>query len=198
MLGEVGMPGQEADVTSMLRAAVAREPGAEQQLCEAIYADLRAVSARALREEDVRHTLQPTALVHEAYLKLIRQEVDWENRAHFFAVAARMMRRVLVDHARGKHRLKRGGGAAPQDLSITIAAENSEVDLVALDDALEALSQVNPIGAKVVEMRFFGGQSNEEIAQALDTSESTVIRRWRHARAWLYRELGSDGGLRPS
>lgn len=178
------------DLTRMLRAATAREPGAEEMLCAAIYEDLRAVGENAFRGENMDHTLQPTALVHEAYLKLIRQEVDWENRAHFFAVAARLMRRVLVDHARGKHRLKRGGGVARREPSITLVGGGRDLDLLALDEALDELARLNPLEARIVEMRFFGGQGNDEIARALDTSESTVMRRWNHAKAWLFRRLG--------
>ncbi len=177
------------DLTLLLRAATSRDPQAEAQLCDAIYADLRAVGENAFRGEGIDHTLQPTALVHEAYMKLIRQEVDWENRAHFFAVAARLMRRVLVDHARGKLRHKRGSGTAKREFSITLVGPGTDFDLLALDEALRDLAKLDPLEAEIVEMRFFGGQSNAEIARALETSESTVVRRWNHAKAWLFRAL---------
>jgi RNA polymerase sigma factor (TIGR02999 family) len=140
------------------------------------------------------HTLQATALVNEAYLRLVDiNHVRWQNRAHFFAMSARLMRRILVDFARSKHYQKRGAGAQKVSLDEALMVSEPGRDLVALDDALQALAKVDPRKSQVVELRFFGGLSVEETAEALKVSPETVMRDWKVAKAWLLRELASDG-----
>jgi RNA polymerase sigma factor (TIGR02999 family) len=138
--------------------------------------------------------LQPTALVHEAYLRLVDQtRVNWQNRAHFFGVAAQMMRRILVDHARTKHRDKRGGAATrlPLDEALNLS-QGRAADLVALDDALKSLAEIDPRKSRVVELRFFGGLSVEETAEVLGVSPQTVLRDWKLAKAWLYQRIKGE------
>jgi RNA polymerase sigma factor (TIGR02999 family) len=183
-----------ADVTSLLSEARRGNPEALDALMPLVYAELRRMAARYLRRERADHTLQPTALVHEAYMRLVDQEhKDWRNRAHFLAIAAHMMRRVLVDHARSRNYQKRGGGAArvALDEAFVFAAERSG-ELVALDDALTALAAVDERKCRVVEMRFFGGLSVDETAEVLGLSPTTVMRDWAMARAWLYRAMGGE------
>ena len=159
-----------------------------------IYAELRGIAARRLRSERAGHTLQPTALVHEVYLRLVDQrQVDWQNRAHFFGVAAQVMRRILVDHARRRGAGKRGDGV--QCVSIDEArdvAASDEMPILALDHALDRLEQMDAALARIVELRAFGGLTIEEAAHVLSVSPSTVKRDWRTAKAWLTRELGSE------
>jgi RNA polymerase sigma factor (TIGR02999 family) len=169
--------------------------GDQQALAELmplVYDELRQIAARYLRREHPGHTLQTTALVHEAYLRLIDQKhVNWQNRAHFFGIAAQMMRRILVDHARGQRTDKRGGGATKLSLDEAIGlAEEREVDLVALDDALTNLAAMDAQQSRIVELRFFGGLTVEEVAEVIGVSPATVKREWSMAKAWLYRELG--------
>lgn len=171
------------------------QEGSEEALARLmplVYRELRSIAGRYLSRESSGHTLQSTALVHEAYMKLAGQRsARWQNRAHFFAIAAQMMRRILVDHARQQHRLKRGGPAATLQLDESVAAQpESEVDLLSLDDALTALAQIDPRGARVVELRFFSGLTVEATAAVLGVSAGTVKRDWNTARAWLYREIG--------
>lgn len=160
-------------------------------LIDALYDELRLLANSYLRSERSDHTLQPTALVHEAYLRLAGQDaVRWRNRDHFIAVAATMMRRVLVDHARGHSRGKRGGGAVKLSLAdVHELTGTDQLDFLALDVALEKLAKDYPQESKIVELRFFGGLSINETARVLDISESTVERDWRFARAWLLREM---------
>jgi RNA polymerase sigma factor (TIGR02999 family) len=183
------------NVTELLRAYRAGEPEALERLVAVVYGELRRQAARALRRERGNHTLQPTALVHEAYLRLAGQrDVEWQNRAHFFAIAAQIMRRILVDHARSRGRGKRGGGRAPVLLDDALAiAETRDLDLVALDDALSALARLDERQSRVVEMRFFAGLEVEEVAEALGVSPTTVKRDWSLARAWLRREMLRGG-----
>ena len=185
------------DITALLGDWGRGDEAALNQLLPLVYAELRRVAARQLRNERPHHTLQPTALVHEAYLRLVDQHrADWQNRAHFFGVAARVMRRILVDHARRHGASKRGEGVSC--LSIDEAkdvAASSEMPILALDQALDRLEQVDSELAKVVELRAFGGLTIEEAAQVLSVSPSTAKRDWRTAKAWLNRELGS--GDRP-
>jgi RNA polymerase sigma-70 factor, ECF subfamily len=159
-----------------------------------VYDELRRLATAYLRRERADHTLQPTALVHEAYMRLsVQERVEWRNREHFLGVAAAMMRRVLVDHARGHKRDKRWGGLR---LPLTEAdgyAEGEGEDLVALDDALTKLARRHPQKSRVVELRFFGGLSIEETARVLEVSNSTVERDWKFARAWLAREIDPSG-----
>ena len=166
---------------------------ARDELITNVYDELRRLATFYLRRERADHTLQPTALVHEAYMRLAAQErVEWRNREHFLSVAATMMRRVLVDHARGHRRDKRWGG---QKLRLTEVdgCADEEVDLVALDEALRRLARRHPQKSRIVELRFFGGLSVEETASILNVSDSTVARDWKFARAWLARELDSGG-----
>jgi RNA polymerase sigma factor (TIGR02999 family) len=161
------------------------------ELVPVVYQELRRLADNYLRRERPDHTLQPTALVHEAYLRLINQDdVRWQNREHFIGVAARMMRRVLVDHARGHKRGKRGGGSFKVSLAeADRALKIGEVDLVALDEALKVLAVKHPQKSLIVDLRFFGGLSIEETARVVGVSDSTVERDWRFARAWLLREM---------
>ena len=158
-----------------------------------VYDELRRLAASALRHERPDHTLQPTALVHEAYLRLADEPMRrWENRSHFLAVAARAMRRILVDHARKHNAVKRGSGGVClnlDDLAHAAPAAEDAVDLVALDDALRRLAELDPRQAKIVELRFFGGLSVDETAAIIDASPRTVKRDWQIARAWLKREM---------
>jgi RNA polymerase sigma factor (TIGR02999 family) len=182
------------DVTQLLVAWGNGNADAGEELLAAVYAELHAQAARAMRREAVDHTLQATALVHEAYLRLIDQRrIQWRNRAQFFGVAAQLMRRILVDHARGRDAAKRGGGVATITLEdVNAAAEgsaNDAVDILALHDAIEKLAALDPDQARVVELRYFGGMSIEETAEVMDISPATVKREWAVARAWLKREL---------
>lgn len=157
-----------------------------------VYAELRRQAARYLRKERQGHTLQTTALIHEAYLKLIDQrDVNWQNRAHFFGVAAQMMRRILVDYARGKNRAKRGGIGAdlPLEETALMVFEEKSVDLIALDEALERLAKFDARQAQIIELRYFSGLSIEETAEVLRISPATVKNDWRTAKAWLYQEI---------
>lgn len=159
-----------------------------------VYNELRALAESYLKQERPDHTLQATALVHEAYMKLIKQEdVEWQNRAHFFGVAAQAIRRILVDHARHHQRAKRGGGRQRVQLDEDVALlDQSDLDLLALDEAMEKLAEFHERASRVVELRFFGGLSREEAAEFLGISLRTVSDDWRMARAWLRRELAEE------
>ena len=187
-------PPSPSEVTQLLKDWSSGDPEALDRLIPIVYAELRGVAARYLRRERRDHTLQPTALVNEAYLRLIDQKrVHWKNRAHFFALAAQLMRRILVDHARGRKYAKRGGGAQKISLDETMMVKNERGrDLVALDDALERLAAIDQRKSKVVELRFFGGLSVEETAEALQISGVTVMREWSMAKAWLYNSLSNE------
>jgi len=179
-------------VTQLLVEWQEGDPKAIDRLMPVVYAELRAIAARHLARESPGHTLQSTALVHEAYLRLIDQRrVRWQNRAHFFGIAAQMMRRIMVDHARGAHRDKRGGPAPTLslDAAMAVSEPTADVDVIALDDALTALAAIDPRGARIVELRFFSGLTIEETAEVLVLSPGTIKRDWSTARAWLYREL---------
>jgi len=179
-------------VTELLLAWGDGDESAFDQLVPLIHAELHRVARRHMRGERKHHTLQTTALVNEAYLRLINlKRVRWQDRGHFFAVSARLMRRVLVDHARSRQFLKRGGGTHTTPFDDASMPVERSVDLIALDDALEALAAIDPRKAKVVEMRFFAGFSVDETAAALQVSAETVMRDWRVAKAWLHRELQS-------
>jgi RNA polymerase sigma factor (TIGR02999 family) len=176
-------------VLARLRAGDAQ---AARELWPPVYAELRSIAARVLRNERPGHTLQPTALVNEAYLKLVGQQADWQNRAHFIAVAAQAMRRILVDHARARAASKRGGALfriTLDNLDLASTGEPAFDDLLAVDSALAELEQLDSAVARVVELRYFGGLSIEETAEALGVSSATVKREWSVARAWLYRKL---------
>jgi RNA polymerase sigma factor (TIGR02999 family) len=179
------------DITQLLVAWKRGDAAALERLAPLVHAELHRLAKRYMAAERPGHLLQTTALVNEAYLRLIDwQNVEWQNRAHFFGLAAQLMRRVLVDFARARQREKRGGAALRVSLSdaANVAVERS-ADLVALDDALTALEQLEPRQSRVVELRFFAGLSNAETAEALHISVGTVRRDWSLAEAWLFREL---------
>jgi RNA polymerase sigma-70 factor, ECF subfamily len=185
----------EPQVTQLLRAWRSGDNRAGEQLLPVVYAELHRRAAAAMRREVDGHTLQPTALVHEAYMKLVGQKhADWQNRSQFYGVAAQLMRRILIDHAREHLAAKRGGGARPVTLSgVDVPNDSDEaVDVLALHEALERLSALDERQGKVVELRYFGGLSVEETAEALEISPATVKREWATARAWLKRELASS------
>ncbi len=179
------------DISQLLTGVRDRTPGAADKLISAVYRQLRQLAAAYLRKERPDHTLQPTALINEAYLKLFAgQPVEWRDREHFFAAAAQSMRRILVDHARGRQRDKRGGAREKVTLEERLVpACEREVDLLGLDEALAKLSRFNPGHAHLVELRFFAGLTTKQAAETLGVSTSTVERDWRSARAWLLREL---------
>jgi RNA polymerase sigma factor (TIGR02999 family) len=179
------------DVTGLLLAWGAGDPGALDALIPVVYAELRRQAERFLRREATGHTLQPEALIHEAYLRLVDQSrVPWQNRAQFFGVAARCMRRVLVDHGRARGAAKRGGRGVRASLGEADAAvEEPASMLVAVHEALERLAALDPEQARLVELRYFGGLTIQETAAALGISPATVKREWAVARAWLRREL---------
>lgn len=178
-------------VTELLVAWRAGDESALERLIPLVHDELHRLARRQMRRERDGHTLQTTALVNEAYLRLVDLSgVRWQDRAHFFAMSARLMRRILVDHARSRHYLKRGGDARRLtfDEGLAVAAD-PRADLVALDDALQALARLDPRKSQVVELRYFGGLSVDETAEVLHVSPETVMRDWRLAKAWLLREL---------
>lgn len=184
------------EITEILRAWNAGQRDALDEIVPLVYQELRRQARRYLRRERGNHTLQTTALVNEAYLKLIDQrEVHWQNRAHFFGIAANLMRRILVDYARAKHRRKRGGSAEELQLdeAILIKTDQRDLDLLALDEALNRLAEFDEQQARIVELRYFSGLSVEETAEVLAISTATVKRNWNMARAWLHRELTRKG-----
>ena len=178
------------EVTRLLRAWRGGDQAALERLTPLVYDDLRRRARHYLRGERADHTLTPTALVHEAFMRMLDiGQVDWKDRAHFLAIAARQMRRILVDSARARRYRKRGGGAVRVTFAEDLAVIDRAPDLVALDDALDVLAQHDERKVRVVELRYFGGLSNEEIAEALGISTDTVTRDWNMARMWLRREL---------
>jgi RNA polymerase sigma factor (TIGR02999 family) len=180
------------NITEMLRQWSGGKTEVMDDLLPLIYEELRRRAAAYLRRERPNHTLQPTALVHEAYLRLIDQRQDnWASRDHFFAIAAQAMRRILVDHARGRHRQKRGGSNEdlPLEDALLAAADESNVDLIALDEAMKRLAKLDPQQERIVELRYFGGLSLDEAANALSISRATAARDWQVAKAWLHREM---------
>ena len=182
-----------AAVTTLLRAWRAGDQGAFGRLTPLVYDELRRRARHHLRDERLDHTLTPTALVHEVYLRMVNvDQVDWHDRMHFFALAARQMRRILVDWARARRYQKRGGGAPNVTFEDELMVRGRTPDLVALDDALDELMLRDERKARVVEMRFFGGLTNEEIAAALGISTDTVTRDWQMAKLWLRRELKKE------
>jgi RNA polymerase sigma-70 factor, ECF subfamily len=183
---------QPEGITQLLIDWGKGDQAALEKLMPLVYSELRRLASNYLRRERAEHTLQPTALVNEAYLKLVDQRnAKWQNRAHFFGISAQLMRRILVDHARQHQAVKRGG-SAQQRISITSAekiAKQPEVDLLALNEALDELSKMDPQQGQIVELKFFGGLSIEEIAEVLGIGHATVERDWKMARAWLRRQL---------
>ncbi len=195
------MTNPSGDITLLLRNATSGERTAVDRLMAAIYDDMRRLAIAHLSAERASHTLQPTALVHEAYLKLVDQHsTDWKDRLHFFAVASRIIRRILIDHARERRAQKRGGEMerVPLD-AVDPPIVGQEVDLLALDAALEELAQINERQARIVELRFFGGCAIGEVATLLEAGRRTIDRDWMAAKAWLYCRLadpcagGTDG-----
>ena len=182
------------EVTVLLRAWSEEDPAAPERLAPLIYAELQRLARRSMRREHQQHTLETGALINEAYLRLADwKNARWENRAHFYGVASQIMRRVLVDYARARNNQKRGGGVRPISLEDTIAASPVRgADLVALDEALVRLSELDPRKGRVVELRFFGGLSVDETAAVLEVSPFTVIRDWNFAKVWLHREIRAE------
>lgn len=188
------MPQTPSEVTRLLDRWTEGDKSALPKLMPLIVEDLRGIARKHLAQEKPAHTLQPTALVNEVFLRLMnRRQVSWESRAHFFGFAAQLMRRVLVDHARGKGAAKRGSHLPKASLDEALAmAETRDLDLLALDEALNDLARIDPQGSRVVEMRFFAGLTHEEIAQVLGVSPITARRQWNTAKLWLFRHLKSD------
>jgi RNA polymerase sigma factor (TIGR02999 family) len=185
---------QPREVTQLLLAWNEGDERALEKLLPLVYNELRRLAKRRMRLERPDHTLQTTALINEAYLRLVDvHNVHWQNRTHFFALCARLMRRILVDYARTRHYAKRGGGARPISLDQPLPVAPQRLpDLVAVDDALRAFAEVDARKAQVVELRFFGGLTAEETAEVLKVSPETVRRDWRLAKVWLLRELSGD------
>ena len=185
-------PSADTDVSALLRAWSDGDQDALQALTPIVYEELHRLARRYLRRERSGHSLQATALVNEAYMRLADYtRMQWQDRAHFFAVSAQAMRRILVDHAR-RHNVKRGRGVqhvSLEDAVVVAPGEAADTDLVALDKALIGLTRIDPRKAQIVEMRFFGGLTVEEIGEALKVSTGTIKRDWRAAKAWLYQEL---------
>jgi RNA polymerase sigma factor (TIGR02999 family) len=187
---------EPSDVTALLGELTKGNPDAGPKLVPLVYGELRRMAARYMRQERTAHTLQATALVHEAYLKMLGQHsVDWQSRAHFFGIAAQVMRRILIDHARGHVRDKRGGGqeGVPLDEALVFSEERS-AEFLELDSALGRLADLDVRQAKIVELRFFGGLTVEETAEVLGISPKTVKRDWSVAKAWLHGELKASYG----
>jgi RNA polymerase sigma factor (TIGR02999 family) len=194
----MSVQGDEGQVTKLLRNVSNRHPGAQAALIDVVYAELRSIAQRQMSSVGPAAPLQPTALVHEAYLRLFgKVEVHWENRGHFFWAAARAMRDTLVEHARKCASRKRGGQFRRVTLTDDIVLKKQSDELLALDEAIKCLEQEYPDVAKVVVLRFFGGMNHSEVATALGLSEPTVRRRWSMARAWLHKAMAHDGGSPP-
>ncbi|MDQ3665213.1 MAG: sigma-70 family RNA polymerase sigma factor [Acidobacteriota bacterium] len=181
------------NITEQLRAwSGGKDTEASEAVLTLVYDELHRQAQRYLSRERAGHTLQTTALVHEVYLKLVKQEnIAWESRSHFFGIAAKLMRQILIDYARTKHRAKRGGAKdkAPLESALTVGISDTNFDLLALDEALTRLAAKEEHLAKIVELRFFSGLSVEETAEVLGISESTIKRDWQMAKTWLHREL---------
>jgi RNA polymerase sigma factor (TIGR02999 family) len=184
-----------SDVTRILNAIERGDTGATEELLPLVYEELRLLAARKLSHEPAGQTLQATALVHEAYLRLVGDEPqNWQNRGHFFAAAAEAMRRILVENARRKKSPKHGGGRLRHDLeAVDAAARTPSDDLVALDEALTRLDAEDPVKASLVKLRFFAGLSIDQAAEALGISRATAIRHWSFARAWLFNAINGNG-----
>ena len=179
------------NITQLLNDYKSGNREAIDEIFPLVYDELRKLASSRLKSERDDHTLQPTALVHEAYLRLIEQNKQtWENRIHFFGLAAEMMRRILVNHALGKNRIKRFGNQTRLALDEAVSfAQEKEIDVVLLDEALVNLAKFDAAQAKIIELKFFGGLTNEEVAEVLGISDSTVKREWRIAKAWLHQQL---------
>ena len=187
----MSFPNEETrEVTRLLQNLNEGKSEVVEELIPLVYAELRRLAAHYLKSERVGHTLQPTALVHEAFLKLVEQETNWQNRSHFFAMAANLMRRILVDYARGHKAEKRGGEAEKISLEDAfVFVKEKPAQMIALDEALQELAKIDERRSKVVELKFFGGLNNEEIAEVLGIHSNTVLRDWNLARAWLKTQI---------
>ena len=192
----MNLPAPSGEATRLLQAWHAGWPEALDQLMPLVYDELRRLARDYLRRERADHTLQPTALVHEAYLRLVGTDsIPWEGRAHFYGIAARTMRQILVQHARARQAAKRGGKPEYIDLhTVEVAASQAPIDLVELDDLLRLFAHTYPRKAEVVELKFFGGLEAREIAAVLQTSEKTVLRDWSFAKLWLHEKLAPGAG----
>ena len=193
------MPEVDGEITRLLVAWSGGDQAALDHLMPRVETELRRIARRHFAREDAGHTLQPTALVNELYLRLVdRRSVRWNNRAHFFGFAAQAMRRILVDHARVRDAEKRGQGRRNLSLEeIDEASVTREIDLVALDDALTSLAEIDPRQSRLVELRYFGGLTHEEVAEVLGISPRTAYREWRTARLWLKHALCAEAGEPP-
>ena len=181
------------DLTQLLVDWGNGNEAALDQLMPLVYSELHRLAGSYMWREGGGHTLKTSALINEAYLRLVDQKsMQWQNRAHFFGVAARLMRQILVDHARSRSRAKRGGGARMVSLVEQSAISKEIEDVIALDDALKNLSEMDPRKSQIVEMKFFGGLTTEEVAEVLNVTTRTVEREWRKAKAWLYKAVTSD------
>ncbi len=190
--------GPAPDVTQLLVNWSRGDEAALEQLMPLVYGELRRLAQAYLRRERSNHTLQSTALVHEAFLRMVsQQDVQWKNRAHFYGIAAQMIRRILVDYARSQHAEKRGSGAVKLELdeAMAVAQPGVEIDLLGLNDALDRLAELDERQSRVVELRFFAGLSIEETAEVLHLSPASIKREWQTARAWLFREMSSTRGV---
>lgn len=187
-----------SDITQLLIAWSSGDQGARERLMSVVYEELHRLARRYMRNESPGHTLQTSALVHEAFIRLVDQRnVHWQNRSHFFGIAAQMMRRILVDYARSRNFAKRGGGAVKLSLEegLIVSDERTE-GVVAVHEALEGLAKIDPRQVQIVELKFFAGLSNEETAEVLAVSPGTVARDWTMAKAWLRREISKSGSDR--
>jgi RNA polymerase sigma factor (TIGR02999 family) len=190
--------GAAPDVTQLLVNWSHGDQQALEELMPLVYGELRRLASAHLRRERPNHTLQSTALVNEAFMRLVNQHnVEWRNRAHFYGIAAQMIRRILVDYARSQHAEKRGAGAVKLELddAMAVAQQAPDVDLLGLNNALERLAGLDERQSRIVELRFFAGLSIEETAEVMHLSPASIKREWQTARAWLYREMNSPGGV---
>lgn len=190
-MSRIPLENDPGEVTRLLFELKAGNRAVEERLIPLVYKELRRIASARLRQEAAHHSLQPTALVHEAYMRLTKlQEIDWQSRSHFFAVSATVMRRILVDHARTNQARKRGDGIGTISLNDALSpAPEREPEILALDEALDRLAQLDARQSKIVELRFFAGMSEEETGHVLGISARTVKRDWRAAKAWLFAEL---------
>lgn len=183
-----------ADITTLLQAVSEGDPQSVDRLMHVVYDDLKRLAANQLRGELPNHTLHPTALVHEAYLRLVNQRnTDWRNRLHFFSISARIIRRILIDHARERCAMKRGGTVRPISIfGQNIAETESPIDLLSLNEALDELAELSQRQAQIVELRFFGGLTISEVAASMGIGSRSVDRQWQVARVWLYHRLSAE------
>jgi RNA polymerase sigma-70 factor, ECF subfamily len=190
------MSDSPADLTTLLQAISEGDPQNVDRLMNVIYDDLKRLAANQLRSERSNHTLHPTALVHEAYLRLINQKsTNWQNRLHFFSIAARIIRRILIDHARERCAKKRGGTSRPISIfGHDVADTESPIDLISLDEALTELAELSERQARIVELRFFGGLTISEVAESMGIGSRSVDREWQVARVWLFHRLSGEEG----